>query len=177
MSPDNLIEIARQADAILGDQDDGFVGFETQMRRALARSYPVGADAIEFLVDDIDAAMCMCGHELIRSRDDGGNLHYRIGEVISTEHMREAMTRVTPPSIGHWRTRHGETWRPLGGTLSIVQTADSDLVEIEVSGEEYADGRIERYVTVDDFRLNAGNLDQWIETLVAARDEIKGLES
>ena len=177
MSPDNLIEIARQADAIFGDQDDGVDGFETQMRRALARSYPVGSDAIEVLVEDIDAAMFVCGHELIRSRDDAGNLHYRIGEVISTEHMREAMTRVTPPSIGHWRTRHGETWRPLGGTLSIVQTADSDLVEIEVSGEEYADGRIERYVTVDDFRLNAGHLDQWIETLLAARDEIKGLES
>jgi hypothetical protein len=58
-----------------------------------------------------------------------------------------------------------------------VQTADSDLVEIEVSGEEYAGGRIERYVTVDNFRLNAGHLDQWIATLVAARDEIKGLES
>ena len=40
MGADNLIEIARQADAIVGDQDDGFEGFETQMRRALARSYP-----------------------------------------------------------------------------------------------------------------------------------------
>jgi hypothetical protein len=59
MSPDKLIEIARRADAILlGDQDDGFEGFETQMRRALARSYPVGrADLIEVLVEDIDAAM------------------------------------------------------------------------------------------------------------------------
>ena len=73
MSPDNLIEIARQADAIVGDQDDGFEGFETQMRRALARSYP---DAIEVLLQDIEAAMSVCGHELIRSRDDAGNLHY-----------------------------------------------------------------------------------------------------
>jgi hypothetical protein len=80
MSPDNLIEIARQADAILGDQGDGFEGFETQMRSALARSYPVGADAIEVLVDDIDAAMFVCGHELIRSRDDTGNLQYRLSE-------------------------------------------------------------------------------------------------
>jgi len=80
MNPDNLIEIARQADAIVGDQDDGFEGFEPQMRRALARSYPVGADAIEVLVDDIDAAMFTCGHELVCSRDDAGNLHYRIGE-------------------------------------------------------------------------------------------------
>ena len=76
MSPDNLIEIARQADAIVGDQDDGFEGFETQMRRALARSRQVGSDAIEVLVEDIDAAMFVCGHELIRSRDDAGNLHY-----------------------------------------------------------------------------------------------------
>jgi hypothetical protein len=81
MSPDNLIEVARQADSIVGDQDDGFEGFETQMRRALARSYPVGADAIEVLVDDIDAAMFACGHEMIRSRDDAGNLHYRIREL------------------------------------------------------------------------------------------------
>ena len=83
MSPDNLIEVARHADAIVGDQDDGFEGFETHMRRALARSYPLDANAIEVLVDDIDAAMFVCGHELIRSRDDAGNLHYRIGEVIS----------------------------------------------------------------------------------------------
>ena len=76
MSADNLIEIARQADAILGDQGDGFEGFETQMRRALARWYLVGADAIEVLVEDIDAAMFVCGHELIHSRDDAGNLHY-----------------------------------------------------------------------------------------------------
>jgi hypothetical protein len=81
MRPDDLIEIARQADAILGDQGDGFEGFETQMRRALARWYLVGADAIEVLVEDIDAAMCVCGHELICSRDDAGNLHYRIGEL------------------------------------------------------------------------------------------------
>ena len=83
MSPDNLIEIARQADAILGDQDDGFEGFETQMRRALARSYPVGSDAIGVLVEDIEAAMFVCGHELIHSRDDAGNLHYRVGGLIS----------------------------------------------------------------------------------------------
>jgi len=80
MSTDNLIEIARQADAILGDQDDGFEGFETQMRRALARSYPVGADAIDVLVEDIDATMFACGHELTCSRDDAGNPHYRVGE-------------------------------------------------------------------------------------------------
>ena len=76
MGTDNLIEIARQADAIVGDQDDGFEGFETQMRRALARSRQVGSDAIEVLVEDIDAAMFACGHELIRSRDDAGNPHY-----------------------------------------------------------------------------------------------------
>jgi hypothetical protein len=81
MSTGNLIEIARQADAILGDQGDGFEGFETQMRRALARSHPEGADAIELLVEDIDAAMFVCGHELICSRNDAGNLHYRIGEL------------------------------------------------------------------------------------------------
>jgi hypothetical protein len=80
MSTDNLIEIARQADAILGDQGDGFEGFETQMRRALARSHPVGADAIEVLVEDIDAAMFVCGHELIRSCDDAGNPHYMVVE-------------------------------------------------------------------------------------------------
>jgi hypothetical protein len=80
VSADNLIEIARQADAILGDQDDGFEGFETQMRRALAQSYPVGEDPIEVVVEDIDAAMFACGHELIRNRDDTGNLHYRVGE-------------------------------------------------------------------------------------------------
>ena len=78
MSPDNLIEIARQADAILGDQGDGFEGFETQMRRALARSYQVDADAIGVLVEDIEAAMFACGHELTGSRDDAGNLHYRL---------------------------------------------------------------------------------------------------
>ena len=78
MSPDNLIEIARQADAIFGDQDDGIDGFETRMRRALARSYP---DAIEVLLEDIEASMFVCGHELIRSRDDAGNLHYRLGLV------------------------------------------------------------------------------------------------
>jgi hypothetical protein len=83
MSHYNLIEIARQADAILGDQGDGFEGFETQMRRALARSYQVDADAIEVLVEDIDAAMYVCGHELICSRDDAGNLHYTIGQVIT----------------------------------------------------------------------------------------------
>ena len=76
MSPDNLIEIARQADAIVGDQDDGFEGFETQMRRALARSRQVGSDAIEVVVADIEAAMFVCGFELIRSRDDAGNPHY-----------------------------------------------------------------------------------------------------
>jgi len=81
MSTDNLIEVARQADSIVGDQGDGFEGFETQMRRALARSYPVGADAIEVLVEDIGAAMFACGHELTGSRDDAGNLHYRIGEL------------------------------------------------------------------------------------------------
>lgn len=85
MSTDNLIEIAQQADAILGDQGDGFEGFETQMRRALAGSYQVRADAIEVLVDDIDAAMFACGHELIRSRDDAGNQHYRVGESSSCE--------------------------------------------------------------------------------------------
>ena len=78
MSADNLIEIARQADAIFGDQDDGIDGFETQMRRALARS----SDAIEVLVEDIGAAMFVCGHELIRSRDDAGNLHYRVGGLV-----------------------------------------------------------------------------------------------
>ena len=46
MSTDNLIEIARQADAILGDQGDGFEGFETQMRRALAGSSQVDAYAM-----------------------------------------------------------------------------------------------------------------------------------
>jgi hypothetical protein len=80
MSTDNLIELARQADAIFGDQDDGVDGFETQMRRALAQPNPVGSDAIEALVEDIEAAMFMCGHELVRSRDDAGNLHYRVGE-------------------------------------------------------------------------------------------------
>src|SRR6516165_4709779 len=74
MSTDNLIEIARQADAIFGDQDDGIDGFETQMRRALAQPDPVGSDAIGVLMQDIEAAMFMCGHELIRSRDDAGNL-------------------------------------------------------------------------------------------------------
>jgi hypothetical protein len=83
MSTDNLIELARQADAIFGDQDDGVDGFETQMRRALARSYPVGSDAIGVLVEDIEAAMFVCGHELIHSRDDAGNLHYRVGGLIS----------------------------------------------------------------------------------------------
>ena len=83
MSTDNLIELARQADAIFGDQDDGVDGFETQMRRALARSYPVGPDAIEVIVQDIEAAIFVCGHELIRSRDDAGNLHYRVGGLIS----------------------------------------------------------------------------------------------
>jgi hypothetical protein len=78
MSTDNLIELARQADAIFGDQDDGVDGFETQMRRALAQPNPVGADAIEVLVEDIDAAMFVCGHELVRGRDDAGNLHYRV---------------------------------------------------------------------------------------------------
>jgi hypothetical protein len=80
MSADNLIEIARQADAILGDQGDGFEGFETQMRRALAQSYAVGADAIGVLVEDIDAAMFVCGHELIHCWDDAGNLHYMVAE-------------------------------------------------------------------------------------------------
>jgi hypothetical protein len=86
MSTDNLIELARQADVILGDHD-GFEGFETQMRRALfrsyralARSYPVDAGAIGVLVDDIDAAMFVRGHQLIRSRDDDGNVHYRVEE-------------------------------------------------------------------------------------------------
>jgi hypothetical protein len=40
------------------------LGFETQMRRALAGSYPVRrADLIEVLVEDIDAAMFayVCG--------------------------------------------------------------------------------------------------------------------
>jgi hypothetical protein len=82
MSADNLIEIARQADTIFGDQDDGVDGFETQMRRALARSYPVGSDAIEVIVQDIEAAMFVCGRELIRSRDDAGNLHYRVGGLV-----------------------------------------------------------------------------------------------
>ena len=82
MNADNLIEIARQADAIFGDQDDGVDGFETQMRRALARSYPVGSDAIGVLVEDIEAAMFVCGHELIRSRDDAGTPHYRIGVLV-----------------------------------------------------------------------------------------------
>jgi hypothetical protein len=88
MSTDNLIELARKADAILGDHD-GFEGFETQMRRALfrsyralARSYPVDAEAIGVLVDDIDAAMFVRGHQLIRGRDDAGNvLHYRVEEL------------------------------------------------------------------------------------------------
>jgi hypothetical protein len=82
MSADNLIEIARQADAIFGDQDDGVEAFETQMRRALARSCPVGSNAIKVLLEDIEAAMFMCGHELIRSRDAAGNLHYRVGGLV-----------------------------------------------------------------------------------------------
>jgi hypothetical protein len=40
----------------------------------------VGSDAIEVLVDDIDAAMFVCGYEVIRSRDDDGNLHYTVVE-------------------------------------------------------------------------------------------------
>jgi hypothetical protein len=88
MSTDNLIEIARQADAIFGDQDDGVDGFETQMRRALARSGPVGSDAIEVLVEDIEAAMFVCGHELIRTRDDTGNLHYRVGRLVGVAGTR-----------------------------------------------------------------------------------------
>jgi hypothetical protein len=82
MSAENLIELARQADAIFGDQDDGVDGFETQMRRALARSYPVGSDAIEVLVEDIEAAMFVCGHEVICSRDDAGDLHFRVGGLV-----------------------------------------------------------------------------------------------
>jgi hypothetical protein len=55
------------------------------MRRALARSYPVGSDAIEVIVQDIEAAIFVCGHELIRSRDDAGNLHYRVGGLIGVD--------------------------------------------------------------------------------------------
>ena len=32
--------------------------------------------------DYIDAAMFVCGHELIRSRDDAGSLHYSVGRII-----------------------------------------------------------------------------------------------
>ena len=65
-----------------------------QTRRALTRSYPVGADAIEFLVDDIDAAMCVCGHELIRSRDDAGYLYFRLGlvDVPGTQSVRRSFS-------------------------------------------------------------------------------------
>ena len=94
MSTDNLIELARQADAIFGDQDDGVDGFETQMRRALARSYPVGPDAIEVLVEDIEAAMFVCGFELIRSRDDAGYLYFRLGlvDVPGTQSVRRSFS-------------------------------------------------------------------------------------
>ena len=70
MSTDDLIELARQADAIFGAQDDGIDGFETQMRRVVTHGHRVGSDAIEVVVADIEAAMFVCGFELIRSRDD-----------------------------------------------------------------------------------------------------------
>ena len=85
------------------------------------------------------------------------------------------MTTPPPVSVGHWRTGYGETWRKLEGTLRIVPTAGDDLVGISVSGEEFADGRIERYVTVGDFHLSAEHLGQWAEALLAARDEIERL--
>ena len=88
-------------------------------------------------------------------------------------------TSRTPPagvSVGHWRTgSDGQTWRPLEGTLRIVPTARGELVGINVSGEQFEDGRIERYVTVGDFLLGAEHLGQWAEALLAARDEIKRL--
>jgi hypothetical protein len=88
------------------------------------------------------------------------------------------MTTPPPVSVGHWRTgTDGQTWRPLEGTLRIVPTAGDDLVGISVSGEEFPDGRIERYVTVCDFHLSAEHLGHWIEALAAARDEIKRLAS
>ncbi len=74
----NLLEIARQADAIVGDQDDGVDTFEAQMHRALTRPHPAGADPVEVVTDDIGAAVFMCGHDLNRSPDADGNLHYTI---------------------------------------------------------------------------------------------------
>jgi hypothetical protein len=105
MSAENLIELARQADAIFGDQDDGVDGFETQMRRALAGPYPVGSDAIEVLVEDIEAAMFVCGHEVICSRDDAGDLHFRVGGLVGvagTQPVRRSFSATlglstTPP--------------------------------------------------------------------------------
>jgi hypothetical protein len=117
MSADNLIELARQADAIFGDQDDGVDGFETQMRRALARSDAVGSDAIEALVEDIEAAMFVCGRELICSRDDAGDLHFRVGGLVGvagTQPVRRCFC--TPLSVAFpvWtRPRSVTTTPPL----------------------------------------------------------------
>jgi hypothetical protein len=117
MSADNLIELARQADAIFGDQDDGVDGFETQMRRALARSYPVGSDAIEALVEDIEAAMFVCGHELICSRDDAGDLHFRVGGLVGvagTQPVRRCFCTPLSVTFPVWtRPRSVTTTPPL----------------------------------------------------------------
>ena len=94
MSTDNLIELARQADAIFGAQDDGIDGFETQMRRVVTHGHRVGSDAIEVVVADIEAAMFVCGFELIRSRDDAGYLYFRLGlvDVPGTQSVRRSFS-------------------------------------------------------------------------------------
>ena len=89
-------------------------------------------------------------------------------------------TSDTPPvSVGEWRTpTYGGTWRPLEDTLRIAEKGyGGEIAGIEVRGEEFADGRIDWHVSIPecDLTIRAQHLGQWVEALLAARDEINRL--
>jgi hypothetical protein len=65
-------------------------------------------------------------------------------------------------TVGEWRRNSYEEWRPFDGTHRQVDACGGP-VEIQISGEQYSAGRIERYVIVGDFCLDAEHLGQWAE--------------
>jgi len=79
-------------------------------------------------------------------------------------------------SVDEWRTEgsSGEQFRPFKGTSRQLEHCGG-LVDLNISGEQYADGRIERFVFVGDLCLDPPHLVQFARAFLAAHDEIQRL--
>jgi hypothetical protein len=74
--------------------------------------------------------------------------------------------------VGAWRYADGGDWRGFRGVERVASSCGGP-VPINVSGDEYRDGRVDRYIVVGDICLDLSDVRPFIETVTAAADEME----